>query len=228
MISETYSKKFCKEDISLIENYEQAINDKEVKWVCHHKLEIREGYGNSVNELKMMGLYFNRPACELIFLKPQEHTRIHNKANVNLGKNFRDSEVQRNNAKRAWCKLRGIDTEDPIAFYDAHKHEKFKIVYGKQTNVAGKNNPMWGKNAWEISCSKKTEEEIQNTRDSKRAKMKSFWSSEEGIKRKKQVAEKVSKTKAWFKYVSSKLESAIHNYITSNNIKINYEEEGQL
>lgn len=28
MINETYAKRFCKDDISLIENYELAINDK--------------------------------------------------------------------------------------------------------------------------------------------------------------------------------------------------------
>jgi len=28
---------FCKDDISLIENYEEAINDENETWICHHK-----------------------------------------------------------------------------------------------------------------------------------------------------------------------------------------------
>jgi hypothetical protein len=46
MISEhVYS--FCKDDISLIENYEKAANDPEI-WDCHHRKET--DLGLSVNE----------------------------------------------------------------------------------------------------------------------------------------------------------------------------------
>lgn len=31
--------KYCDGDISLIENYKEAVNSKE-KWDCHHRLEI--------------------------------------------------------------------------------------------------------------------------------------------------------------------------------------------
>ena len=37
MISETKAKLYCKDDISLIENYEQAVNDPINKWVIHHR-----------------------------------------------------------------------------------------------------------------------------------------------------------------------------------------------
>ena len=33
-------KKFCKDDISLIENFEKAVNDKEQTWDCHHRREL--------------------------------------------------------------------------------------------------------------------------------------------------------------------------------------------
>ena len=36
-------KKFCCEDISLIENYEQALNDQTQMWECHHRKETDEG-----------------------------------------------------------------------------------------------------------------------------------------------------------------------------------------
>lgn len=68
-------KKYCK-DYTKIENYEQAINDSET-WECHHKLEIREDYLNSCEELKSMNLYYNRPPEELIFLTVKEHRKVH-------------------------------------------------------------------------------------------------------------------------------------------------------
>ena len=75
MISETHAKKFCEEDISLIENYEQAINDKNNKWDCHHRL----GEQYSRKYLIENGLYKKRPASELIFILEEEHRRFHNK-----------------------------------------------------------------------------------------------------------------------------------------------------
>ena len=38
MISKSNAEKYCAEDISLIENYKDAINDKFYKWHCHHRL----------------------------------------------------------------------------------------------------------------------------------------------------------------------------------------------
>lgn len=75
MISERMVCKYCKDDISLIENYNKAKNDKSQQWDCHHKLEITLNCG--VNELKDKNLYYNRPASELIFLTHSEHASIH-------------------------------------------------------------------------------------------------------------------------------------------------------
>ena len=74
MINEKNAKLFCKDDISLIENYEQAINDKNRKWVCHH----RRGTIYSKEGLIEIGEYYNRPAIELIFMTEEEHKRFHN------------------------------------------------------------------------------------------------------------------------------------------------------
>lgn len=76
MISENV-KKFCNEDISLIENYEKAINDDKQTWDCHHRKETDEGL--SIKQLNKLGLYLNRPASELIFLTKEEHCRLHHK-----------------------------------------------------------------------------------------------------------------------------------------------------
>ena len=73
MINEINAKKFCKDDISLIENYDKAIADKTQTWDCHHRRETI--YSRS--GLKEIGEYYNRPACELIFLTPADHRRLH-------------------------------------------------------------------------------------------------------------------------------------------------------
>ena len=67
-------KKFCKDDISLIENYDKAIADKTQVWQCHHRRETIF----SKSDLIEIGEYYNRPACELIFLTPTDHRRLHN------------------------------------------------------------------------------------------------------------------------------------------------------
>lgn len=70
-------KNFCCEDISLIENYEQAINDKTQTWECHHRKETDEKIFRK--QLIKNDEYYNRPANELIFLTKAEHTSLHNR-----------------------------------------------------------------------------------------------------------------------------------------------------
>ena len=77
MINEKRAKSYCKDDISLIENYDKAIADKRLVWHCHHRRQTI--YSSS--ELKEIGEYYNRPACELIFLTPHEHHKLHNLGN---------------------------------------------------------------------------------------------------------------------------------------------------
>ena len=74
MICERTIKKLCKDDISLIENYDKAIADNTQTWECHHRRETIY----SAKELIDIGEYYNRPACELIFLTPANHRRLHN------------------------------------------------------------------------------------------------------------------------------------------------------
>ncbi len=73
------SKKFCKDSIHLIENFENAKNDPINTWVLHHRLELTmdDDFAHSAEELKRLGMYFNRPAFELIFLTKNEHMRKH-------------------------------------------------------------------------------------------------------------------------------------------------------
>lgn len=80
--------KFCS-DYTKIENYEKAVNDETQVWVCHHRLEtckykdrtrkewIRRDENVPMKELKALGLYYNRPPEELIFMTNDEHTTHH-------------------------------------------------------------------------------------------------------------------------------------------------------
>lgn len=83
MISSTHIKDYCNEDISLIENYDLAVSDKESIWQCHHRLETHDENGNlreiplTISDLKSLSLYLKRPASELIFLTQSDHKSLH-------------------------------------------------------------------------------------------------------------------------------------------------------
>ena len=83
MINERNAHKFCRDDISKIENYDKAIADTQV-WDCHHRDEIRVLPSGMTVLLSRQYLidndrYYNCPANELIFLTHAEHQRLHNK-----------------------------------------------------------------------------------------------------------------------------------------------------
>lgn len=71
-------RKYCRDDISKIENYHDAINSPE-QYVLHHRLELTlDGeFAHTAKELMRLGMYFNRPYFELIFLSQSEHARLH-------------------------------------------------------------------------------------------------------------------------------------------------------
>ena len=73
MINKNLAIKYCKNDISLIENYDKAIADTTQVWHCHHRRETVM----SRKDLIEIGEYYNRPAIELIFLTKSEHNRLH-------------------------------------------------------------------------------------------------------------------------------------------------------
>lgn len=78
MINRKTARSYCKDDISKIENYEQAINDTEL-WVCHHRLELTIN-GEQVHNpdtLSKLGMYKKRPYFELIFMPQAEHIKLH-------------------------------------------------------------------------------------------------------------------------------------------------------
>lgn len=166
MISKDCSK-ICSEDLSKIENYQEAISDTKRKWVLHHRDEYRilpSGIEvwRSKDELKENGRYFLVPANELIFLTPSDHTKLHNK---NPDQPFKKSSIQKELSRRP----------------------------RKMADLSGEKNPMFGKDAWKIACSRKTPEQIEATIQSKSEKMKAFWAANK--ERKLEMARKVSESK---------------------------------
>lgn len=78
------SECFCKTP-ELIENYNKAIVDTTQVWDCHHRLETHNSDGErrlvdiTKKELIILGMYFDRPVNELIFLTKADHTMLHKK-----------------------------------------------------------------------------------------------------------------------------------------------------
>ena len=73
-------ERVCCEEISKIENYEQAVEDPTRVWHCHHRAEITPSGTYSRKDLIEQGIYYKRPASELIFLTPSDHKQLHTKA----------------------------------------------------------------------------------------------------------------------------------------------------
>ena len=90
MINENNAKRFCSEDISLIENYQQAISDQTRTWDVHHRREC-DSEGRTLftkKQLIEMKLYFKRPAAELIFVTKSMHGKLHREMRGKRGKKY--------------------------------------------------------------------------------------------------------------------------------------------
>ena len=101
MISERIARLVCSEDVSLIENYKQAIADEEKMWDIHHRRECDEN-GQTLftgKQLIDMGLYFKRPAAELIYVTRSMHNKLHREMRSNGGKIGGGSEAAKEASK---------------------------------------------------------------------------------------------------------------------------------
>lgn len=87
---------FCRTP-ELIENYDKAIADTIQTWKCHHRLETHNSDGErrlvdiSSAELIALGMYYDRPPEELIFLTSAEHGSLHNKGKLAWNKGTHES-----------------------------------------------------------------------------------------------------------------------------------------
>ena len=151
MINEKHAKSFCREDLSLIENYDKAIADTTQTWHCHHRRESIY----SKNDLIEISEYYNRPACELIFLTPFEHIRLHQ-----LGKKVSEetrkkmSESRKGENHPLFGKHLSEETRKKMSEALKGKGKKC-YIFGKHLSAEtrkkmseskkGENNPMFGK-----------------------------------------------------------------------------------
>ena len=126
--------KYCCEDISKIENYELAKRDDFKGWVIHHRLELVEtgaAADSTKQDLKDQGLYYNRPAGELIYLTNSEHQKLHHtgKPGPNRGKHFSEEHKRKIlEAKRGKKLFKGLYCID---LYDEDKNlVKKEVIKG--------------------------------------------------------------------------------------------------
>ena len=135
---------YC-EDIENVENYEKALADDFIGWHCHHRLETHTPDGKrrevdiGYKELKALGLYYNRPAEELIFLTVKEHNAF-------------------NKGKQAWNKGKSPSEKTRKKMSDAHKGKQLSAEHKKKISEKSKGRrPMLGKRHSEESKKKMSE-----------------------------------------------------------------------
>lgn len=128
MINESNAKNFCRDDISDIENYWEAISDKTLTWHCHHRRESVY----SRDELKKIGEYYNRPASELIFLTPHDHLSLHssgeNNSTFGIGHSIETrrkiSRIMKGKRSRLGCHF---SEESKRKIGDANRGNKYRL-----------------------------------------------------------------------------------------------------
>lgn len=194
----------------LIENYEAAVADTTQTWQCHHRLETHNSDGErrlvdiSRAELIALGMYFDRPPEELVFLTELEHKRLHN-----VGKHVEkqlSEEARRKMSEAQKGKRLSEETKRKIseALKGKKRTKEWKINHSAA--VKGENNPMYGKHRSEevrrkISeahkgkhVSEETRRKISETMKGKKLGL----CSEETKKKMRQSMKGQHKGKHWF------------------------------
>ena len=148
MISLETVTKYCK-DYTKIENYDKAVADTSQTWECHHRLETHRRNGTlrkfilSSRFLKERGVYYNRPASELIFLtcsehnalpKPEETRRKMSEAQKKVKHKPMSEETKRKIGEANKVKLKGrsLSEETKRKIGAAKKDKHWKLVDGKR------------------------------------------------------------------------------------------------
>ena len=125
-------KYICK-DYEKIENYEKAKADNFVGWECHHRLETHTSDGErrpvdiSAAELKALGMYWHRPADELIFLTESEHKSLR-KASAETRK--KQSEANKGKHLTEETKKKLSEARKGTHFTEEHKKKLGKAKKG--------------------------------------------------------------------------------------------------
>ena len=140
---------FCSDPLELVENYQQALADDFAGWCIHHRLEIRpDGTRVSMQELKDNGLYYGRPASELVFMRNGEHTTLHW-----FGKSMPEEVKNKISQTRLQRIANGEIKVDTSGLHTPEVRAKISIA-AKKRLADKKNHPMYGKRQSEESCQK--------------------------------------------------------------------------
>ena len=130
--------KFCSDLLDKIEHYEEALAEGFKGWCIHHRLEIQpDGTRMSRQELKDNGLYFNRPASELVFMRREEHTSLHM-----LG-------------KPTWNKGKQLSEESRCKMSEAHKGKRHSAEACKKMSESHKGKHLSAEHRWKMSAALK-------------------------------------------------------------------------
>lgn len=135
-----YKSCYCRQP-ELIENYSKAIEDNSEIWACHHRLETHNSDGERRlvdilgSELIALGLYYDRPPEELIFLTQSEHMRLHRIGKSGAMKDKHHSEeTKRKMSESHKGKPKSEDHKRKLS--EAHKGQKkgmhWKLIDGKR------------------------------------------------------------------------------------------------
>lgn len=73
MFNSAMARMYCCDPIESIQGFKEALESSE-KYHIHHRFEEM---GLSQADLKELGMYYKRPACELIFMNGREHNTMH-------------------------------------------------------------------------------------------------------------------------------------------------------
>lgn len=121
-------KMYCKDELSKIENYYDAVNDKENKWVLHHRLELTLNgeFAHTQAELIRMNMYYHRPAFELIFLKENEHHKLHGQFHKMTDNGIQAIKDKNTGRKRTEEQKKLISNRTKEAMKNSEKYNKWR------------------------------------------------------------------------------------------------------
>ena len=137
-------ERYCK-DYENIENYEKALADNFKGWCVHHRLETHNSDGErrpmdiTRNELNALGMYYDRPPEELIFLTRSEHMSLHQKWNK------RSAETRRKMSKPKSVEHKKNISEAMKGKPGPNKGKKFSEETRNKMSEAHKGKNIWSR-----------------------------------------------------------------------------------
>lgn len=144
-------------EIIKIENFYEALNDDTHMWHLHHKLELTmDGeFAHTSEELDRLGMYYNRPYFELIFLRGSEHKSLHHKNKVTSEETKQKISLKLTGNKlldETKLKLSKIALNRPISEFGKGYYEHYGYLESSNISQYKKEHKYWTKHkkfSWE-------------------------------------------------------------------------------